>query len=40
MHNAVQYAQSQERTHSLGAGVVLISHHGEAFRQYQQTYGQ
>lgn len=39
MHNAVQYAQSQERLHGLDADVVLISHDGEAFRQYCQYYG-
>lgn len=39
MHNSVQYAHSQEHMHSLGADVVLISHDGEAFRQYKQTYG-
>lgn len=39
MHNAEQYARSQGRMHSLDADVVLISHDGEAFRQYKQTYG-
>ncbi|MGQ4809200.1 hypothetical protein NKDENANG_02615 [Candidatus Entotheonellaceae bacterium PAL068K] len=39
MHNAAWCAQSQERMHSLGADVVLMSHNGEAFRQYQQMYG-
>ncbi len=39
MYNSAQYAQSQDRMHGLGADVVLLSHDGEAFRQYQQTYG-